>query len=76
MKTVNKINDMDENIINDLNEELESVIEEGNSILQDAELQEKIEELKTEAELLIRKHPITSVLAGAAVGYILAKILK
>lgn len=69
-------NIMDEKIINDLNEELESVIEEGNSLLQDAELQEKIEELKTEAELLIRKHPITSVLAGAAVGYILAKLLK
>lgn len=67
---------MDENIINNLNEELENVIQEGNSLLQDAELQEKINELKTEAELLIRKHPISSVLAGAAVGYILAKILK
>lgn len=67
---------MDENIINDLNEELESVIEEGSSLLKDAELEEKLEELKTEAELLIRKHPITSVLAGAAVGFILAKILK
>lgn len=67
---------MDENIINDLNKELESVIEEGSSLLKDAELEEKLEELKTEAELLIRKHPITSVLAGAAVGYILAKILK
>lgn len=76
MKTATKNNTMDENIINDLNEELESAIEEGNSLLQDAELQEKIEELKTEAELLIRKHPITSVLAGAAVGYILAKLLK
>lgn len=67
---------MDENIINDLNEELEGVIEEGNSLLQDAELQEKIDELKTEAELLIRKYPISSVLAGAAVGYILGKIFK
>lgn len=67
---------MDENIINDLNKELESVIEEGSSLLKDAELEEKFEELKTEAELLIRKHPITSVLAGAAVGFILAKILK
>lgn len=67
---------MDENIINDLNEELEGAIEEGNSLLNDEELQEKINELKTEAELLIRKHPITSVLAGAAIGYILGKILK
>lgn len=67
---------MDEKIINDLNEELESVIEEGNSLLQDAELQEKIDELKTEAELLIRKHPISSVLAGAVVGYFIGKIFK
>ena len=67
---------MDENIINDLNEELESVIQEGSSLLNEAELQEKIEELKTEAELIIRKHPISSVLLGAAAGYIIAKILK
>lgn len=67
---------MDENIMNDLNDELESVIREGNSLLNEAELQEKIEELKTEAELLIRKHPITSVAIGAAVGYFLGKLLK
>lgn len=67
---------MNEDIINDLNEELEGVIEEGQSILQDAELQEKLDELKTEAELLIRKHPVRSVLISAAAGYILARILK
>ncbi len=67
---------MDENIINDINEELESAIKDGNSVLQDAELQEKLEELKTETELLIRKHPIGSVLAGAAVGFILARLFK
>ena len=67
---------MDENIINDLNDELESAIDGGSSVLDDAELEEKLNELKTEAELLIRKHPITSVLAGAAVGFILAKLLK
>lgn len=67
---------MNEDIINDLNEELEGVIEEGQSMLQDAELQEKLEELKTEAELLIRKHPLKSVLIGAAAGYILARLFK
>lgn len=67
---------MDEDIIDNLNEELEGAIREGQSILQDAEIQEKIEELVTEAELLIRKHPIKSVLAGAAAGFLLAKILK
>jgi len=67
---------MNEDIINDLNEELEGVIEEGYSFLQDEELQEKIQELKTESELLIRKHPIKSVLIGAAAGYLLARLLK
>jgi ElaB/YqjD/DUF883 family membrane-anchored ribosome-binding protein len=67
---------MNEDIINDLNEELEGVIEEGHSILQNAELQEKFEELKTEAELLIRKHPIKSILVGAATGFIIARIFK
>lgn len=67
---------MNEDIINDLNDELESVIEEGQSILDDAELQEKLEELKTEAELLIRKHPLKSVLVGAAAGYLVARIFK
>lgn len=67
---------MDEDIINNLNEELESVIEQGYSFLEDAEIAEKIEELKTEAELLIRKHPLKSVLIGAAAGYILARLFK
>lgn len=67
---------MNEDIINDLNEELEGVIEEGHSMLRDTELQEKYEELKTEAELLIRKHPIKSVVAGALAGYLIARIFK
>jgi ElaB/YqjD/DUF883 family membrane-anchored ribosome-binding protein len=59
-----------------LNEELEGVIEEGYSYLQSEELQEKIQELKTESELLIRKHPIKSVLIGAAAGYLFARLFK
>jgi ElaB/YqjD/DUF883 family membrane-anchored ribosome-binding protein len=67
---------MNDDIINDLNEELEGVLEEGHSYLEDLELQEKLDELKTEAELLIRKHPIRSVLIGAAAGYLLGKIFR
>lgn len=67
---------MDEKIINDLNEELESTIEEGVSALQNAELEEKLKEIKTETELLIRKHPISSVVAGVAVGFLIGKILR
>ncbi|MDZ7757137.1 hypothetical protein [Rhodohalobacter sp.] len=67
---------MNTDMINDLNEELEGVIEEGYSYLQSEELQEKIQELKTESELLIRKHPIKSVLIGAAAGYLFARLIK
>jgi ElaB/YqjD/DUF883 family membrane-anchored ribosome-binding protein len=67
---------MDDNIINDLNDELENVIEEGYSVLKDAELQEKYEEIKTETELLIRKHPIGSVLAGVAAGFLVGRLFK
>jgi len=67
---------MNTDIINDLNEELEGVIEEGYSYLQSEELQEKIQELETESELLIRKHPIKSVLIGAAAGYLFARLFK
>lgn len=67
---------MDENIINDLNEELENVIEEGHSMLRHAKLEEKLLEIKTEAELLIRKYPISSVLIGTAAGYLIGKIFR
>lgn len=67
---------MNEDIINDINEELENVIEEGREILNEAEIREKIDELKTEAELLIRKHPLKSVLIGAAAGFLLAKLFR
>lgn len=67
---------MDENTLNDLNEELENVIEEGQSILSDFNLEEKLDEIRTEAELMIRKNPLTSVAVGAAVGFILGKILR
>lgn len=67
---------MDESIINDLNEELEEAIEQGSSVLQDEDLEEKLYELKTETELLIRKHPISSVVAGMAVGFLIGKLFR
>lgn len=67
---------MEENIISNLNDELENVIDEGRDMLDRAELQEKFEEARTEAELLIRKHPIQSVIVGAFVGYFFARMFK
>lgn len=67
---------MEKSIINDLNEELENVIEQGRSFFDDSNFEEKFEEIKTEAELLIRKNPIASVAIGVAVGYVFGKILR
>lgn len=78
--TLNKrnINDlyMKDDILNDLGDEFESALDEGRQLLGNLDLEEKIDELKTEAELLIRKHPLKSVLIGAAAGFILAKLLR
>lgn len=67
---------MGKSIINNLNDELENVIEKGNSTLDSIHLEERFEEIKTETELFIRKNPIASVAIGVAVGYIFGKILR
>jgi ElaB/YqjD/DUF883 family membrane-anchored ribosome-binding protein len=67
---------MKEDILNDINEELENALNEGRVLLDELNLEEKLDELKTEAELIIRKHPLKSVMIGAAAGFILAKLLR
>ena len=67
---------MESNNIDELNEELENVLEEGQSILSDLNIEEKLDELRTETELLIRKNPIASVAIGAAVGFVLGRLLR
>lgn len=59
-----------------MNEELEEILNEGRALLDELDLEERLQELRTEAELVIRKHPIKSVLAGAAAGFLLAKLLR
>lgn len=65
---------MNEEIIQNLNERLDSAIGRGREILEDEELQIRLEEMKHQTEDTIRKHPIKSVVLGLAVGYIAAKI--
>lgn len=67
---------MEKSIISNLNEELENAIEEGRSLLNCSELEERFDEIKTETELLIRKNPIASVAIGVAIGYVFGKILR
>lgn len=67
---------MEEEILQDLNRELEDVIHEGKEILDEARLTDRVQELKSDLELLIRKRPLESVLAGVAVGVLLSKVFS
>jgi len=65
---------MNEEIIQNINERLDRAIDKGREILEDEDLQVRLEELKDKSESTIRKNPIKSVAIGLAVGFIAAKI--
>ncbi|MAO64604.1 MAG: hypothetical protein CL666_06365 [Balneola sp.] len=65
---------MNEEIIQNLNERLDSAIDRSREILEDEDLQVRLAEIQERAETLVRRHPIKSVAAGLAVGFIVAKI--
>jgi ElaB/YqjD/DUF883 family membrane-anchored ribosome-binding protein len=65
---------MNEEIIQNINERLDRAIDKGREILEDEDLQVRLEELKDKSESTIRKNPLKSVAIGLAVGFIAAKI--
>lgn len=65
---------MNEEIIQNLNERLDRAIDKGRLILEDEQLQIRLEELKDRTETTIRKNPLKSVAIGLAIGFIAAKI--
>lgn len=67
---------MDEEILENLNEELDSALDRGRKVVEDEELAKRIEELKLRAENLVRKHPVKSVAGGLLVGFIVGKLLS
>lgn len=67
---------MNEEIIQNLNERLDIAIDKGRQMLADEELQIRLEELKQKTETTIRRHPVKSVAAGLAIGFIIAKIFN
>lgn len=67
---------MNEEIIQNLNERLDRTIDKGRSLLADEEIQVRLDEAKSKAEETIREHPVTSVLAGVAVGFLIAKMFR
>ena len=67
---------MNEEIISNLNERLDETIEKGRDLLEEDQFQQQLEEVKEHAEQLIRTHPVKSVLIGAAVGFLIGKLLS
>ncbi|MEX0846102.1 MAG: hypothetical protein WD022_12520 [Balneolaceae bacterium] len=65
---------MNEEIIQNLNERLDRAIDKGRIMLEDEELQVRLEEFRDKTESTIRDNPIKSVVIGLALGFIAAKI--
>lgn len=67
---------MNEEIIENLNDQLDNALERGKRIVEDDELADRVEIYKKKAEKTIKKHPLKSIAAGLAVGYILGKLFS
>ncbi len=67
---------MNEEILQNLNSRLDEALDRSRKVIEDEELNQRIEELKMRAELMIRKNPLKSVAAGLLAGFILGKILS
>ncbi|MEC8140913.1 MAG: hypothetical protein VX062_02385 [Bacteroidota bacterium] len=66
---------MDDKNLDNLNEKLEKTITDTETILEET-LNLDIEELKDKVELIVREHPIKSVLVSFGVGYLFSRLLK
>jgi len=62
--------------IDNLGKKIYEFGESGKSIISDPELQRKINKAKSDAERVIRKHPLASIAVGLAVGYLFGKIFR
>tara|TARA_B100000575_G_C23141902_1_gene664748 strand:- start:4020 stop:4220 length:201 start_codon:yes stop_codon:yes gene_type:complete len=66
---------MDDKNLDNLNEKLEKTITDTETILEET-LNLDIEELKDKVEIIVREHPIKSVLVSFGVGYLFSRLLK
>lgn len=57
-------------------ERLQELSEASKRCLDNDELQEQIQEVRTKAEALIREHPLVSVGAGLLLGYLIGKLFS
>jgi len=67
---------MNDEIVKNMTDKLDLALERGKQLIEDEEVQERIQDLKNVAEETVRKHPIKSVLLGLTVGFLVGKALS
>lgn len=67
---------MNDEIVKNLNDKLDLALEKGKQLMDDEEIQQRLNDAKNNAEDTIRQHPIKSVIIGLAVGFLIGKALK
>lgn len=67
---------MNDEIVKNVTDKLDLALERGKQLIEDEEVQERIQDLKNVAEETVRKHPIKSIVVGLAVGFLVGKALS
>lgn len=67
---------MDYTTLKTLTARLSELSEAGKRYAGNPELHKRIAEIRQEAESLVRKHPVASVVVGVTIGYLLGKLLR
>lgn len=67
---------MNDEIVKNLNDKLDLALDKGKQLMEDEEIQQRLQDAKNIAEDTVRTHPIKSVLIGLTVGFLLGKILS
>lgn len=67
---------MNDEIVKNVTDKLDLAFERGKQLIEDEEVQQRIQDLKNVAEETVRKHPIKSIVVGLAVGFLVGKALS
>lgn len=67
---------MDEQILDSLNQKLDSIVQRSRGVLEEGELQDRVDDLRKQAEELVRKYPYRTLAAGIVAGFLLGRLLS
>lgn len=67
---------MAQDSIDNIGKKIFALGESGKSIINDPEIQKKIQKARTDAERIIRKHPLASIGVGILAGYLIGRIFR